>query len=300
MDLGVLVPQGWKHEYDGWDPATAWARSIELARESERLGFESTWVFDHFHTVPDPTDEITFESFTMLAALTQVTSRARMGHMVICNGFRNPALVAKMASTLDVLSGGRFELGIGGGWKKDEWLAYGYGFPPVQERLASLRDGLEVITRMLAPGHATFDGRYASVDNAINVPKGIQQPRVPILVGGNGKDVTGRLAAKFADEWNWVFIDADEVREYQALARQRCEEIGRDPATLRTSLYILDEDVKDPGQKRVDVLGALAETGIDRVVGFPGRWDPTLEGLARFAEDARSAGIELVTQAAPA
>ncbi len=293
MDLGVLVPQGWKHEYDGWDPATAWARSIELARESERLGFESIWVFDHFTTVPDPTDEITFESFTMLAALTQVTRRVRMGHMVICNGFRNPALVAKMASTLDVLSEGRFEVGIGGGWKKDEWLAYGYGFPPVSDRLAALRDGLEVITRMLAPGRATYEGPHASIHGAINVPKGIQQPRVPILVGGNVKDVTGRLAARFADEWNWVFIGADEVRDYRALARQRCEEIGRDPATLRTSLYVLDEDMKPTGQQRVDALAAIAETGIDRAVAFPGRWDPSVEGLERFAEDARKAGIEL-------
>ncbi len=293
MDLGVLVPQGWKHEYDGWDPASAWARSVELARESERLGFESVWVFDHFHTVPDPTDEITFESFTMLAALTQVTSRVRMGHMVVCNGFRNPGLVAKMASTLDVMSGGRFELGIGAGWKKDEWLAYGYGFPPIAERLGALADGLEVITRMLAPGHATYDGRYASVADAINVPRGIQEPRLPIVVGGNGRDVTGRLAARFAEEWNWVFIDADEVREYMGLARERCEEIGRDPATLRTSLYVLDEDMQATGQRRVDVLGALAETGLDRAVAFPGRWDPTVEGLGRFAEDARAAGIEL-------
>jgi len=229
----------------------------------------------------------------MLAALTQVTRRVRMGHMVVCNGFRNPALVAKMSSTLDVLSEGRFELGIGAGWKRDEWLAYGYGFPPVAERLGALRDGLEVITRMLAPGHATYDGRYASVHDAINVPEGIQRPRIPIVVGGNGRDVTGRLAARFAEEWNWVFIDAGEVREYLGLARQRCEEIGRDPATLRTSLYVLDEDMRSPGQQRVDVLGELAQTGMDRAVAFPGRWDPTIEGLGRFAEDARAAGIEL-------
>lgn len=205
MQVGVLIPQGWKYEYNGWDPRTAWQRTLELARDAEERGFESEWVFDHFHTVPDPLDEIVFESFTTLAALAGVTSRVRLGHMVICTGFRNPALVAKLAATLDVASDGRFELGIGGGWKEDEWLAYGYGFPPVADRLGALRDALEIITRMLAPGHATYAGKYASVKDAINVPKGIQKPRPPIIVGGNGRDVTMRLAAKFADELNLVY-----------------------------------------------------------------------------------------------
>jgi alkanesulfonate monooxygenase SsuD/methylene tetrahydromethanopterin reductase-like flavin-dependent oxidoreductase (luciferase family) len=142
-----MIPQGWKYEYNGWDPAAAWARTMELARDAEASGFESEWVFDHFHTVPDVTDEITFESFTTLTAMACVTSRVRLGHMVVCNGFRNPALVAKLASTLDVASGGRFELGIGAGWKEDEWLAYGYGFPPTCDRLKALHDGLEVITK---------------------------------------------------------------------------------------------------------------------------------------------------------
>src|SRR5665811_2305162 len=113
MDVGVMVPQGWKGEFDGWSPADAWASAIARAQQAETLGFESIWVFDHFTTVPNPTEEITFESFTMLAALAQATSRVRIGHMVVCTGFRNPALTAKMASTIDVISGGRFELGIG-------------------------------------------------------------------------------------------------------------------------------------------------------------------------------------------
>jgi alkanesulfonate monooxygenase SsuD/methylene tetrahydromethanopterin reductase-like flavin-dependent oxidoreductase (luciferase family) len=124
-----MSPQGWKGEYDGWDPADAWARTIELAQHAEESGFESLWVFHHFHTVPEPTDEITLESFSQLSALAMATERVRLGHMVVCTGFRNPALTAKLASTLDVISGGRFELGIGAGWKEEEWLAYGYGFP---------------------------------------------------------------------------------------------------------------------------------------------------------------------------
>ena len=146
MKIGAIVPQGWVGEYDGWEPLDAWRRTTEVARQAERLGFESIWLFDHFHTVPRPTDEITFESFTSLSALAALTERVRLGHIVICTAFRNPALTAKMISTMDTISGGRMELGIGAGWKRDEWLAYGYGFPETKERLARLGDDLEVIT----------------------------------------------------------------------------------------------------------------------------------------------------------
>src|SRR4029077_2552662 len=189
MKIGAIVPQGWTGEYDGWDALDAWRRTTEVARQADDLGFESIWLFDHFHTVPRPTDEITFESFTTLAALAALTERIRLGPIVICTAFRNPALTAKMISTMDTISGGRMELGIGAGWKRDEWLAYGYGFPETRERLAALAAALDVLAAILARGskaHATFDGQYAHVKDAINLPKGLQQPRVPIMVGGNG------------------------------------------------------------------------------------------------------------------
>ncbi len=298
MQVGLLIPQGWKYEYNGWDPAAAWERTLELARDAEDLGFESEWVFDHFHTVPDPMDEITFESFTTLTALAMVTSRVRLGHMVVCTGFRNPALTAKLASTLDVVTGGRFELGIGGGWKQDEWLAYGYGFPPTGDRLRALRDHLEVITRMLAPGQATYEGKYASVKGAYNNPKGIQKPRPPIVVGGNGRNVTLRLAARFADELNLVYVGTDEAAELMALARQRCEEIDRDPATLRLSLYAADDDVWTAGQERVDFIGRCIQIGLDRLTAFPTCKEPTRETQARFAEDCQAAGAEMAAPSA--
>src|SRR5439155_26361847 len=122
VKVGVIVPQGWTGEYDGWDLAAAWTRTVAVAKEADRLGFESIWLFDHFHTVPKPTDELTFESFTALAALAAITTRVRLGHVVVCNGYRNPALVAKMIATMDVIAGGRIELGIGAGWKRDEWM----------------------------------------------------------------------------------------------------------------------------------------------------------------------------------
>ncbi len=293
MDVGLMVPQGWKGEFDGWDPRDAWGRSIEIARLAEGLGFESLWVFDHFTTVPDPTDEITFESFTMLGAIAQATERARIGHMVVCTGFRNPALTAKMSSTLDVISGGRFELGIGAGWKEDEWVAYGYGFPDTPTRLAMFRDHLEVITRMFGAGHATFHGEHASVQGAINVPKGVQRPRVPIVVGGNGRRVTFRLAARFADELNLVFLDPAACAEAMAVARERCEEIGRDPATLRLSLYAPDKPFAEAGAERVDLLGRYAALGLDRLVVFLGDASVEADSIAALAEDVRAAGLPL-------
>jgi F420-dependent oxidoreductase-like protein len=292
MQIGLMAPQGWKHEYDGWDPAAAWARTVELARQAEELGFESLWAFDHFHTTPDSTDEITFESFTTLTALAMVTERVRLGHMVVCTGFRNPAHTAKLSSTLDVVSNGRFELGIGAGWKEDEWKAYGYGFPPLKERIDALGDDLEVITRMFDPGRATYEGEHAHVRGAINVPKGIQGPRIPIIVGGNGERRIAGYAIRYADELNYVFLEPDEIARRMVDVRQRAADEGRD-RPLRFSLYARDEEMRDAGPARVDRLRSYAEIGLDRLVAFPTRWSPTLDAQAAFAEDCRSAGIEL-------
>ena len=292
MEVGIMAPQGWKGEYDGWDAAAAWRRTIDLAENAEALGFESLWVFDHFTTVPEPTDEITFESFSTLSALAMATKRVRLGHMVVCTSFRNPALTAKLCSTIDVISNGRFELGIGSGWKKDEWLAYGYGFPEVGERIDIFGEHLEIITRMLAPGRATFAGAHAQVTGAINVPKGIQR-HIPIIVGGNGPQRTAGYAVKLADELNFVFQAPEDCAARMADVRARCEKEGRDPATLRFSIYAEDEAMAEVGQARVDLLGAYAAVGMDRIVAFPTRWNPTVEAQAAFAEDCRKAGIAL-------
>jgi F420-dependent oxidoreductase-like protein len=293
MQVGLLVPQGWKGEYNGWKPQDAWARTIELATQAETLGFESLWVFDHFHTVPEPTDEMTLESFAVLAALAVITKRVRLGHMVVCTGFRNPALTAKQSSTIDVISGGRFELGIGAGWKEEEWRAYGYGFPSLPERLAVLGDHLAVISAMLAPGRASYEGRYAHVRGAINEPRGLQEPRIPIIVGGNGRRVTAGFAIRYADELNYVFLGPDETADRMRQVRERCEAEGRDPATLRFSMYARDDDMRHAGQARVDVIGRFAAIGLDRLVAMPTRWFPTAESQAAFAEDCEAAGVEL-------
>ncbi len=294
MQVGLIAPQGWKGEYDGWDPAEAWARTVELARHAEATGFESLWVFDHFHTVPEPTDEITFESFSQLSALAMVTDRVRIGHMVVCTGFRNPALTAKLASTIDVISGGRFELGIGAGWKEEEWIAYGYGFPSTGERLDALGEHLEVITRMLAPGRATWEGELVSVQGAINEPRGLQD-RIPVIVGGNGRRRTAGLAVRHADELNFVFLGPDEVAERMAEVRGKCVEAGRDPESLRFSVYTADDPMQEPGEGRIDLIRGYAEIGVDRIVCFPTKSAPTVEAQDRFAADCRSAGVALGT-----
>jgi F420-dependent oxidoreductase-like protein len=292
MQVGLMAPQGWKGEYDGLPAADAWRRTLELAEQAESLGFESLWVFDHFHTVPAPTDEITFESFSVLAALAVATKRVRLGHMVVCTGFRNPALTAKLSSTIDVISDGRFELGIGAGWKEEEWVAYGYEFPTIGERMDAFGEHLEIITKMFAPGRARFEGSLARVRGAINVPKGIQA-HIPIIVGGNGALRTAGFAIKYADELNYVFLEPDDIAERIISVRARCETEGRDPATLRFSLYTKDEQMRDAGQERIDVLARLDEIGLDRIVCFPTRWSPTLEAQAAFAEDCRAAGLTL-------
>ena len=296
MKIGTIVPQGWVGEYDGWDPLDAWRRTTRVAQEADRLGFESVWLFDHFHTIPRPTDEITFESFTSLSALAALTSRVRLGHVVICTGFRNPALTAKMISTMDSISGGRMELGIGAGWKRDEWVGYGYGFPETRERLARLADDLEVITRMLAGDrhqHATYEGRHARVSDARNVPKPIQQPRVPIMVGGNGPNVTWRLAARHADELNLDGMSPADVADALPLIRSRCAEIGRDPATLAVSVHLWGEHLTRTGAPRVDLLAGYRELGVSRVMGLDSAVTQSDEALVSLAEDARAAGVEM-------
>jgi F420-dependent oxidoreductase-like protein len=295
MQAGVIIPQGWTGEYDGWEPRRAWERSAALADEAEELGFESIWAFDHFHTVPEPTDELTFESFTFLTALAARTERVRIGHIVLSNGFRNPALVAKMASTLDVISGGRFEIGIGAGWKRDEWEAYGYGFPPTRERLDALEDSLGVLRAMLGPGRATYEGTHARVRDAINLPKGLQQPRVPIMVGGNGPERTWRIAARYADELNLDNMSVEDLQENLPVIHDRCAEIDRDPATLRISVHMWWQGAREPGARRAERMAAYGELGVSRVQLLVRGAATDDEALAAFAADCRSAGVELAT-----
>src|SRR5207249_11327029 len=187
MDFGVIVPQGWRLDLVGIsDPSEAYETMTRVAQEADALGYDSIWLFDHFHTVPTPTQELTFECWTSTAALARDTKRVRVGQMVSCNSYRNPALLAKMASTVDVLSHGRLNFGIGAGWYEHEYQAYGYPYPEAPERLRQLREAVQVIRAMWTEEEATFEGNYYQIKGAINQPKGVQKPHIPLLIGGSG------------------------------------------------------------------------------------------------------------------
>jgi alkanesulfonate monooxygenase SsuD/methylene tetrahydromethanopterin reductase-like flavin-dependent oxidoreductase (luciferase family) len=183
------------------------------------------------------------------------------------------------------------ELGIGAGWKQDEWESYGYGFPAASERLAILSDHLEIITRMLQPGPVTFEGQHASVRGALHEPVGLQQPRIPVVVGGNGPNVTWRLAARFADELNLDAMPPADVERALPVIRSRCEEIGRDPSTLRVSVHIWGAADAPAGPARRDRLRAYADLGLARAIvqGFAAVSDPG--HLETTARDAAAAGL---------
>lgn len=290
MRAGIFIPNGIVGEYDGWDARKAWERSIAVGRLSEELGFDSVWTPDHMQNIRQHNDAPSFESVMHLMALAENTQRVTLASGVACNGFRNPALLLKMMTTLDVASNGRAEIAIGAGWNAWEWNGYGWGFPPTKVRLQMLAEGLEVITRMLQPGRATWQGEHYRLEDAICEPKGLH--RMPIIIGGNGQNVTWRLAAKYADELNFDSPSIEDVENWIPIARQRCEEIGRDPASLALSALYWWKDVS--GQQRVEVLQRLAELGLTRIQSdIKGSTDSD-EPLIAFAEDCRSAGVEML------
>lgn len=277
MKIGISLAQGCDHEYRDMDPQEAWSRTVANAQQADDAGFESLWINDHFQTDPPLAEVPVFDPFVELAGLAVATKRARLGHLVLAAAYRNPALTAKAISTIDVLSGGRAVLGYGAGWKEDEWRAYGYGFPDIGTRLGIFKDSLEIISRLMEPGPATYQGEYAHVIEAIHEPKGANG-KVPIMVGGNGPKVTWRLAARYADELNLDALMPSEVEAALPVIASRCEEIGRDPDSLKVSVYVWGEaaDVR-PGNERVDRLHEFAAVGVDMVIvqGFMGVRDQT-------------------------
>ncbi len=292
MKVGVILNHRAWQEFQGLQPHQAWNSLRQLAIRADELGFDSAWLSDHFTTIQDRHDDIALEAFTSLAALAAVTQRIRLGHLVLCAAFRNPALTAKMICTLDAISGGRVELGIGAGWKEDEWRGYGYGFPDTKERLAILADHLEVISRMLGPGKATWHGRHASVVDAVNEPKSVQAPRLPIMVGGNGRLVTWRLAARYADELNLDGLLPDQVGEALPVIKSRCKEVGRDPTGLRVSVYA-GPGLLTPGAHRAAALRRYADLGLARViVDLDPQAIRSRSHLEELARDVRDAGFE--------
>ncbi|HEX6366540.1 MAG TPA: LLM class F420-dependent oxidoreductase [Agromyces sp.] len=237
MRFGLFVPQGWRHDLVGIEPVDHWATMHALAgyADAPDSGWESIWVYDHFHTVPVVSQtEGAHEAWTLMAAYAASTSRVRIGQMCTCMSYRNPAYLAKVAATVDVISGGRLEMGIGGGWYEHEWRAYGYGFPPVPERLGRLREGVEIMRQAWTTGSATLDGTYYQVDGAVVQPRPLQSGGIPIWVAGGGEQVTLKIAAKYASYTNFTGTPEEFVHKSEVL-RGHCERLGTDFAAITRS-----------------------------------------------------------------
>ena len=237
MRFGLFIPQGWRHDLVGIDPADQWRTMRDLAQHADDGPWESVWVYDHFHTVPVVTEEATHEAWTLMAAFAAATSRVRLGQMCTCMSYRNPAHLAKIATTVDIVSGGRVEMGIGGGWYEHEWRAYGYGFPPIAERLGRLDEGVQIMRQAWTEGVSTLDGRWYQVDGAVNRPLPLQESGIPLWVAGGGEKVTLRIAAQYAQYTN--FAGAPEAFDHKsAVLRGHCERLGTDySAITRSSNY---------------------------------------------------------------
>jgi F420-dependent oxidoreductase-like protein len=247
MRFGLFVPQGWRLDLAGISPADQWTTMLDVARAAENGPFESVWVYDHFHTVPVPTEEATHEAWTLMAALGAATERVRLGQMCTCMGYRNPAYLAKVAATVDVISGGRAEMGIGAGWYEHEWRAYGYGFPAAGERLGQLDEGVQIMRQLWTTGTATLHGRHYQVDGAISRPLPLQEGGIPLWIAGGGEKKTLRIAAQYASYTN--FDGTPEVfRRKSEILEAHCREVGTDfGAIVRSSNYnvVIGETEKD-------------------------------------------------------
>ena len=226
---------------------------LDVARAAEESLFESIWVYDHFHTMPIPTDEATHEAWTLMAALGAATQRIRLGQMCTCVGYRNPAYLAKVAATVDVVSGGRVEMGIGAGWYEHEWRAYGYGFPRAGERLAMLDEGVQIMRQLWSTGRATLDGEHYQVDGAICRPLPLQEGGIPLWIAGGGEKKTLRTAAKYAQYTNFDVTPEVFKRKSEILAAH-CAEVGTDfDAIVRSGEYLVAI-----GETEADVADRLA------------------------------------------
>lgn len=239
ITFGVFAPQGWKTELAPIEGAAAqWAHCRNTALAAEAAGYDHVWVYDHVHPIPDPTSgDPVFECWTTMAALAEATSTIRLGQMVGCTGYREPALLAKTAATVDVISGGRLEWGIGAGWYQHEYAGYGFdtwGTPA--ERIGRLREGVEIVTSMWANDRTDYEGRWYTTVDARCDPKPLQSPRPPIWIGGSGEQLTLKVVARYAD-WANFGGKPDEFAHKVAVLRSHCESFGRDPDEVRCSIH---------------------------------------------------------------
>jgi F420-dependent oxidoreductase-like protein len=201
---------------------------------AEAAGFDSVWVYDHFHNVPKPSHEAVFECWTTMAALAEATSRIRLGQMVGCALYRPPALLAKITSNIDVMSGGRLDWGIGAGWYRNEFAGYGFEFPEPKERIGRMRETVEIVTSMWSEPATTYEGKYFQLSRAQCDPKPVQSPRPPVWIGGGGEQLTLRVVARLAD-WANFGGKPDEWAAKREVLKGHCKAVGRDEEEIGKS-----------------------------------------------------------------
>lgn len=297
MRVGLALPQ-YDFSLPGGGPIT-FARVAEQALRAERLGFDSVWVSDHFFASlerygGDGTRYGSLEPLTTLAALAPITERIRLGTLVLSAGFRHPALLAKSATTIDRLSGGRLDLGLGAGWYAEEFDAFGYPFGGVGDRFARLEEVLAYLGALFDGEPASYEGERFSLRGAFNHPRPVQEPRPPLLIGGKGGPRLLGLAARLADGWNAVWRWTPEAyAERAAVASRACETAGRDPATFRRSLglfAVVGEDERALERRYAAMadelpagVGAATPLEALRVDGLVGTPDRVIERAAAFA-----------------
>ena len=309
ITFGAFVPQGWKTELVGIEGADAkWAKAVEVAEAAERLGYDSLWVYDHFHNVPVPAHEAVFECWTTLAAISQRTSRVRLGQMVGCASYRNPGLLAKVASNIDVISGGRLDWGIGAGWYEHEYRAYGYDFPPAKDRIAMLRETVEIVRSLWTEADTTYAGKHFTLSGAQCDPKPLQDPHPPVLIGGGGEQLTLRVVARLADRSNFGGNPAEFAHKCDVLKRH-CDAVGRDydeiEKTWSPEIYVRESEAElraiggstfgEPfdswqagnlvgtPQQVIDKIGAYRELGVGSIIAWC-RDYPSLDTLTLVGE----------------
>jgi F420-dependent oxidoreductase-like protein len=280
---GVFLPF---YAFQTQTPSQHYSQLKNIVLECERLGYDSVWLDDHLMYGAAPI----FESWTALSALASATSRIRLGIMVTCNAHRNPALLAKAAATLDVISDGRLEFGIGAGVQEAEHEAYGFGFPKPKVRIAQLEEALEVTRRLWTYPKATYQGKYYTLKDAVCEPKPKQKPRPPIIVGGSGEKYTLKVAAKYADRFDWGFLPSIEAyRRKLSILQRNCELIGRDFRQIELSCWPSGQILVAAGQKELEEKIARykpADTSLEEFKQFTlvGTAEDCLRGFQAYAD----------------
>jgi F420-dependent oxidoreductase-like protein len=284
--FGAFLPQGWKRELSAeGDSAAQWSTAVAVAETAERLGYDTLFVYDHFHNVPRPAHETVFECWTTLAAISQRTSRIRLGQMVGCNSYRQPSLLAKITSTLDVISGGRLDWGIGAGWYENEYRGYGFEFPAARDRIGMLRECVEIVRSMWTQPETSFDGVYYKVHRANCDPKPLQQPHPPIWIGGGGEQLTLRVVARFADCSNFGG-KPDVWKHKREILEKHCKAVGRDADEIRKTwgpeVYVRESEAEIVAAGTRSLWGEPFESWRDgNLVGTP---EQVCEKIQRYVE----------------